>query len=190
MSTADPEPLGPYTVPLQMLAQMVAECAAFQNRVGLSYPDPDAIDKLVSGDGANKRIYYPAIESTDQVLDKLPAAIISESEDWTLPMVAGGSHNYFHGPRGSLELILMDHDRHPGSIEASKRDFMNFVGLTLQSGDNDNPGLAELAALDDRLIINEMTQLDPPEMCSREVEFQRQRLYWSARFQIRHGLSQ
>ena len=174
-----------------MLARMVSECAAFQERVGLSYPDTEAEAKLVNGEGANKRIFYPAIEDLNGVLDRLPAAIISESEDWTLPMIAGGARNYFHGPQGTLELILMDHDRHPGKIEASKRDFMNFVGLTLQGGDPDEyPGLAELAALDDRLIINEMTQLDPPELCAREVEAQLQRGYWSARFQVRYGLSQ
>lgn len=188
--SADPQPLGPYTVPLHKLAQMVAECAAFQGRCGLTYPDADAEEKLVDGDGGMKRIYYPALESIDAVLSKLPAAVISESEDWSIPMVSGGARNYSHGPRGALELILMDHDRYSGSIEASKRDFMNFVGLTLQSGDDDAPGLFELAALDDRLIINEITQLDPPEMCSRDAQNQYQRLYWSARFQIRYGLSQ
>lgn len=185
-----PTPEGPYTVPLHKLAQMVAECAAFQTRVGLTYPDADAEAKLVNGDGGFKRIFYPAIEDENDPLLKLPSAIISYSEDWSMQMIAGGDRNYFHGARGSLEFGLMDHDRHPHSIEASMRDFMNFIGMVIQSGNTDTPGLCELSAKDDRLIISEISQMDPPEICSRDVQHQKQRAYWSARFQIRYGLSQ
>lgn len=62
MPSAPPTPAGPYTVPLHKLAQMIAECAAFQERCGLTYPDALAEDKLVNGEGGLKRIYYPAIE--------------------------------------------------------------------------------------------------------------------------------
>jgi hypothetical protein len=165
MPSAAPTPEGPYTVPLHRLAQMLAECAAFQTRCGLSYPDADAEAKLVNGDGGLKRIFYPAIEG--DALELAPCAILTWGSDWQLPMSSGGARNYFHSPVGEIFLELIDVERHPGNEEASTRNFGNWIGLVLHSGDDAAPGLGELSALNDRLAINRFTQLEPPLFLER-----------------------
>lgn len=193
MPAAAPTPDGPYTVPLAELAVMVSECAAFQTRCGLTYPDAAAEAKLVNGDGGAKHIYYPALEGEDW-LDRLPACIITWGDSWRLGMFSGGARNYFHGPDGELILELIDVDRQShegaqGRMEAATRDFGNFIGRVLSGGAENTPGLAELAALNDRLAINEIAQLEGPMLCDRIEGAALGKTYYTARFSIRYGLS-
>lgn len=193
MAAAAPLPDGPYTVPLHKLAQMVSECAAFQTRCGLTYPDTDAEAKLVNGDGGQKRIYYPALEAGDW-FTRLPVAIITWGDSWRLPLVAGGARNYFHGPDAELILELIDVDRQSqeqaqSRLEAGTRDFGNFIGRVLSGADENNPGLKELAASNDRLAIKEISQLEAPMICDRIDEAAHGKTYFTARFSIRYGLS-
>lgn len=192
MAAAAPTPVGPYTVPLHKLAQMVSVCAAFQERCGLTYPDATAEAQLVNGEGGEKHIYYPAFEG--DALTRLPVAIITWGDSWRLGMVAGGARNYFHGPDGELVLELIDVDRQShegqqGRLEAAVRDFGNFIGRVLSGPDEATPGLKELAALNDRLAIHEITQLEAPLLCDRIEEAARGKHYFTARFSIRYGLS-
>ena len=177
-----PTPLGPYTAPLAKLAEMLAEAAVFQEQCGLTYPDGTANEQLVQGLGGLKKIFYPALDD-EQWPEKLPVAVIMLGDDWRLRPVAGGMRNYIHGPNGSLELLLADVDRCPWSLEAGSRKFMNWCGLVLKSGDEDRPGILELAALDDRLAIQEVTQLERPAISPRD-----EAPYWTAKFQVRYGL--
>jgi len=185
--TQPPPPAGPYTMPLAALASMVAETWAFQTWCGLAYPDPDAELKLVSGDGGWKRIWYPALDNIDY-LKVLPAAILSFGAEWQLTPVAGGARTYFHGPRGEITLELVDLARH-ANRESAARDFGNFLGQLLDSNDETRPGLAQLAALDDRLAIAEFVQLAEPAECERIEGEANEQLYWSARIAIRYGLA-
>lgn len=178
-----PTPAGPYTVPLAKLADMLAETAAFQEQCGLTYPDGECLEKLVQGDGGFKRIYYPALDN-DAWKDKLPIAVVAQGDAWRLPRVAGGGRNFFHSPDGTLELILCDIDRAEWSLEAGARTFMNWVGAVLASGDDDRPGLTELSALDDRLSIEEVSQLDPPALSPRD-----EIPYWTVRLQVTYGFA-
>lgn len=193
MASESPAPLGPLTTPLHKLAQMLSECAAFQTRCGLTYPDAAAEAKLVNGSGGLKRIFYPALEVDAEgryPLDKVPLAVISFGDDWELPLVAGGARNYTHAPRGALFLELIDACReYHSNLEAGTRDFANFVGRVLATGDEAEPGLFDLAALNDRLTINNISQIERPQLfddlASEEAKGKR---YWMAKFQIRYGV--
>lgn len=180
-----PSAAGPYTVPLYKLATMVAECAAFQEACGFTYPMLDEEGVLLNGDGGKKRIFYPGIEDADY--GDFPLAIISAGEEWTMRLHAGGDRNYSYSPSGSLELMLMNWATGENN-EFAARSFLNFIGQVI-SGDDDNPGLWQLSAADDRLAINEITQFLPPQMCSRTEESQREQIYWQAGFTVRYGLS-
>lgn len=190
MPSAAPSPVGPYSVPLHKLAQMLSECSSFQTRAGLTYPDAAAEAKLVNGDGGQKRIFYPMLETSFDGIDPyahVPLAIITWGDDWQLPRVAGGARNYFHSPRGELILELIDEDQYT-NLEAATREFGNWVGLVLHSGDEAAPGLAELAALNDRLAINGFQQLDKPQQYERVSEAALAKRLWSVRISIRFGL--
>lgn len=186
MST--PAPAGPYTVPLYELARIVAETAAFQERCGLTYPDAAALAKLIDGEGGMKRIYYPDCSDREGTLSRLPFAVITFGGTWRLPMVSGGARNYFHGPQGDLILRVTDKARHT-LREGALRDFGNFVGTLLASGDDDRPGISELSALDDRLSIYDIAQTEPPWECERVEGEANGEPYWAAEFLISYGLS-
>lgn len=181
-----PSPVGPLTVPLAKLADMLAETAAFQEAAGLVFPDGDANEKLIQGLRGKKRIFYPALEETE-FRDYLPLAIIMQGDDWNMAPVAGGSQVWFHGPTGSLELILAAPDRER-SLEAGARAFMNWVGTVIQSDEprypERRPGLLDLSGKDDRLAIRGVSQLDKPAISPREEADP----YWTVRLNVTYGL--
>ncbi len=188
MASAPPTPAGPYTVPLHRLAQMLSECAAFQTRCSLTYPDADAEAKLVNGDGGLKRIYYPDL-TDENALAGMPYAVITWGGEWRMPQSSGGARNYFSGAQGELILRIADKSRYPANREAALRDFGNFVGQVILTGDDDNPGLLELAALDDRLVISDLAQTEPPWECERREGEANGEIYWQAEFSVRYGFS-
>ncbi len=171
---------------------MLSECASFQTAAGLTYPDAAAEAKLVNGDAGQKRIFYPLIPTTAEgliALDRVPVACLTWGDDWQLTSNAGGARNYFlGGPRGELILELI-HTEQYTELEASTREFGNWVGLVIQSGDEAAPGLVELAAADDRLAINGIRQLDKPQQYERVEEAARGKRFWSVRLAINFGLN-
>lgn len=124
-------------------------------------------------DQAKTRIFYdalppPATNAKSYTLAEIesyrPFCLVYKPVDGglTLQHVANGGHNRFT-PSGVLiakfeRSVPTAQQNDPG--EADRR-FENFLGALIQSNDQNNPGLVELAGTSGYLNINEFAELGP-----------------------------
>ncbi len=167
-STDDiPVAVGPYTVPLAKMADMLAGTASFQTRMGL-LGDPLAVSKCA------RNLPFPALERA-KIREYLPSIIIMPGPTWSMEEKAGGSLNYLR-PAGSLKLIFADNARFGDDLTASARDFCNWIGQTFQD-------LAQLWGSDALLSGRRVRQDMAPAGCS-EKEENSAGLYFMASFVV------
>ncbi len=148
-----PPPEGPQMVPLAKLRDMLAATPATQARFGVAGDDAHA--------RARERIYFPVL-ADEEIPARLPAIVVTDGDEWQYTQHSGGAQNYLR-PAGTAVVLFAARSRYPGDLEAGRRDFSNWVGLTLQQ-------LAGQAGVDTLLSIREIAQEMPPAMCSREHE--------------------
>ncbi len=148
-----PPAAGPLMVPLDKLTDMLAATPATQERFGTTGDDAHARTR--------ERIYFPVLEE-QEIPARLPVIIVSDSDEWSYKQHAGGSQNYLR-PAGTAMVVFAAGTRYPGDLRAGRRDFSNWVGVTLRE-------LAEQAGVDAKLSIRAIDQELRASMCSREHE--------------------
>lgn len=181
-----PEPAGPYMVVMHRVIEMLADCENFQERCGLTYDDSEAYEKLFEGqDGATRHLFYPALED---VLwqDHFPLGVLMLGDRWTLRAAAGGSQLWLPNPERTLQLWLADweNDDYAGDLEASLRDFCNWIGLVARD-------LAGLSAVNENVPIGQIEQSMHPFLPSEEEQaslrsdaYPSGRNYWTTIFTL------
>jgi hypothetical protein len=171
----EPTPVGPLTLPLTELAEVIAETSLFRTECGLASDDSQAAEKLIEGrHGCPQRIFLPEVYAEQYQI--FPSATLQLGPRWEWSTHAGGQQNYLMA-EGSVKLILVDEDNYPGNKEASSRDFATFAGNLLQQ-------IAALFAYEDRLAGFEVVQEQAPVLCPIEEEAARGRAYWWAAYVI------
>lgn len=144
-----PTATGPYMVPLEKMADMLAAAPSVQARFGAA----DAAAAL-------ERIHFPALEE-EQVPQLMPLVVLGPGDRWEWSTASGGAQNYLR-PSGSIMLLVAIKSPFPG-LEAASRDVGNFVGATVKE-------LAAEAAKGSQLAIGKVRQIFPPSQCSKEHE--------------------
>lgn len=166
----DPDPDGPLMKPLAKLASLLAMVPAFQIRCGLSGSDALGAAKLLNGEyGVKQRIFYPMADP--DYLNVFPSAELYFGDDFSYEQIAGGHHNYLWPAGGTVDMILVDKDKHPKDLPTSTRDFGVYVGTLLRE-------LREQAGRNDELSIVGIKQKQKPMLCPITEETQRGRAYW------------
>lgn len=124
-------PSGALSLPLDALARMVAESAAFRAACGLAVDDALAAAKLYEGDNHARHIWLVEVE-TKRLQAHAPNCLIQWPATGALQFDehSFGAHND-QEPSGQLRLILFDRDQRPGDLEASAIAFGNFCGGVL-----------------------------------------------------------
>ena len=187
MPSLAPAPEEAYTWPLYALASRLAGTKRFQERCGLVYPEPEAEQQLLQGQGGQQRIFYPCLREDDFASARLPCAVIQFGDTWDLLTYAGGEKNHFGPPDGTLKLILADSDKwntpttQATDFERSARDFANWVGGVIRD-------LADIAGENTNLSIKRFSQQQPPSMSPKEEQTTLGFIYWTAVFQIEYGV--
>ena len=148
-----PAAAGPLMVPLDKLCDMLAATPATQSRFGTTGEDAHARTRA--------RIYFPVLED-EAIPVHLPAIIVTDGDEWSYQQHSGGARNYLR-PQGTSLVLFAAGTRYPGNLEAGRRDFSNWVGMTLRE-------LAAEAGADAQLSIRQIDQQMPPAMCSKEHE--------------------
>lgn len=148
-----PASQGPLMVPLDKLVDMLAATPATQARFGTTGEDAQARTR--------ERIYFPVLEE-EAIPTRLPVIIVSDGDEWSYKQHSGGAQNYLR-PEGTALVMFAAGTRYPGDLEAGRRDFSNWVGVTLRE-------LAEQAGVDAQLSIRQIDQDMRPAMCSKEHE--------------------
>lgn len=147
-------PSGLLATPRSKLRDLLAEIPALQTWFGAA----DA--------AAAKAKIYSSLLADDELADLRPLAVVQWAS-YSLGKIASGAANYLWPSPGEcmLRLILQDVDRgepvviensvDPASLEEGDVVFDNNVGAVLR-------GLADRAAVDDRLAINRIALETPP----------------------------
>ena len=143
------------------LVQLVANSSHFQAVCGAG-----------SAEAAEARVHWPCFEADEVGEIDRPAAVVLINE-FAWEKVAGGGQNYLL-PRGSLNLLFTDYDRHPGDYQASIVEFLNFVDGTLAD-------IAAKSAEDSRISIVRIEQTVKP-MISSPTDSQRP--HWLAQYEV------
>jgi len=171
-----PDPDGPLMKPLAKLATLLAMIPIFQTRCGLSGADPLGAQKLIGGEyGTQQRIFYPVADPEE--VNVFPSAELFFGDGLDYEQVAGGLYNYLMPTGGTIDLILVDEDKHPGDLATSTRDFAVYVGTLLNE-------LKAQAGRNDEISIVGIKMTQKPALCPVEEETERGKAYWHVVFSV------
>lgn len=156
------EALGPISVPVRKLVELVAESATFQTRV-----------KADSVEEAMKFIHHPHLRANGFEEIKGPLAVVS-SQPCTWERVDANQLR----PTGVLVLTLSNDDKYPEKSDWSQIDFENFCGQVIQD-------ICELQGKNTRLTIDSIVQSIPASLSHPTAAGPDQRsAYWISTFEI------
>lgn len=107
--------------PVRGLVEMIADCPAFQERVG-AYDGMEAL---------KQRVFHPRLKAKDQFASIIrPAAVVWRLNGFGL---IRQSQDTMYVKRGqSLGVTITDWDRYPDREDWSQIDFDNFVGQLIE----------------------------------------------------------
>ncbi|HEY4760945.1 MAG TPA: hypothetical protein VIH42_10235 [Thermoguttaceae bacterium] len=135
---------GPITDSVEQLRRLLAQSAAFQERIGVE-----------DAETANTKIFMYEYEDDPVTLKEMrPFAAIWPAGEFDLSQHAGGSKNWLMG-RGDLILLITDIDRAEGDRVASAENFISWLDEVLMD-------IAELNGQDDYLPIRKVSFHQPP----------------------------
>lgn len=161
LATPNPTPLGPLSLSVRKLVELVAESAAFQARCGVA-----------TQAAAYARIWHPDIEMQAMAHFTGPAAVVM-----TAAFGLARIDPYHLRPDGcQLGLLLTDDDQFPRDPLASQTDFENWIGQVVQQ-------IAAIQGTGERLTIDRITMSVPPQH-THPADAGTRKPYWMAVFDV------
>lgn len=175
-------PEDPLSHPLGLLASHIADTATFRTWCGLPAEAAESSDKLLTGVGFSRRIYWPAyyqsLADVPNLLPTLPICVISPPEAGGLAM-SKLTDDDVYDHTGAIDVLILDRSRAGLDLEKAGRVFMKRLGFLMK----------ELQAIDhanDRLGIEDETvsishgEPTPAEIASQGIVFEgRFQIGWS-----------